>query len=185
MEADAALQLYISLYQDSNKNIVLKDVVVDDDSSMRALLTHKAINPKGRLPEEMPQPEWLADPSHRTKVVAKPIFLLSTLSMSSSTCTKVDAIRFKKYFGYMIKENRSKHISEIVFASKAVVEHLVNCHEYYNIDWCRPKKKLEGTTDKEKGNDLSTSFYRNKYNDAKLYNQIKKSLSSIYNRSST
>ena len=174
MEADAALQLYISLYQDSNKNIVLKDVVVDDDSSMRALLTHKAINPKGRLSEEMPQPEWLADPSHRTKVVAKPIFLLSSLPMGSSTCTKVDAIRFKKYFDYMIKEKRSKHISEIVFASKAVVEHLFNCHEYYNIDRCRPKKQLEGTTDKEKGKELSTSFYRNKYNDAKLYNQIKK-----------
>ena len=132
MEADAALQIYISLFQDSNKNIVLKAVVADDDSYMRALLTHKAINPKGRLPEEMPQPEWLADSSHRTKVVAKPIFLLSTLSMGSSACTKFDAIRFKKYFGYMIKENRSKKISEIVFASKAVVEYLFNCHDYCN-----------------------------------------------------
>ena len=57
MEADEALQLYISLYQDSNKNIVLQGVIVDDDSSMCALLTHKASNPKGRLPEGMPQPE--------------------------------------------------------------------------------------------------------------------------------
>ena len=92
MEADAALQLYINLYNGSNKNIVLKAVVVDDDSSIRALLTHKTVNPKGRLPEEMPQPEWLADPSHKTKVVAKTIFLLSTLPMSSSAYTKVDAI---------------------------------------------------------------------------------------------
>ena len=95
MEADAALQLYINLYQDSNKNIVLEAVVENDDSSSRDLLTHNANNPKGRLLEEMPQPEWIADPSHRTKVVAKPIFLLSTLPMGSSTCTKVDAIRFK------------------------------------------------------------------------------------------
>ena len=57
MESNAALQLYIRLYQDSNNDIVLKTVVADDDSSMRALLTHKTINPKGRLPEEMPQPE--------------------------------------------------------------------------------------------------------------------------------
>ena len=106
VEADTALQLYISLYQDSNTNIVLKAVVADDDSSMRALLTHKSNNPKGRLLEEMPQPERLADPSHRTRIVAKPIFLLSTLPMGSSSCTNVDAKRFKKYFGYMIEENR-------------------------------------------------------------------------------
>ena len=174
MEADAALQLYKKLYNGSNKNIVLKAVVADDDSPMRALLTHKAVNPKGRLPEEMSQLEWLADPSHRTKVVAKLIFLLSTLPMSSSACTRVDAIRFKKYLGYMIKENRSKKISEIVFASKALVEHLFNYHDYCNSNWCRPKKQFEGTTDKEKGKELSTSFYRNKYNNAKLYNQIKK-----------
>ena len=54
MEADAALQRYINLYNGSNKNIVLKAVVTDDDSSMRALLTHTSNNPKGRLPEAMP-----------------------------------------------------------------------------------------------------------------------------------
>ena len=32
MKADAALQLYITLYQHSNKNIVLKAVVADDDN---------------------------------------------------------------------------------------------------------------------------------------------------------
>ena len=57
MEADAALQLYISLYNASNKNIVLTAVVADDDSSIRTLLIHNANNPKWRLPEEMPQPE--------------------------------------------------------------------------------------------------------------------------------
>ena len=103
MEANTALQLYINLYNASNKNIVLKTVVVDDDSPIRSLLTQKTNNLKGGLSEEIPQPEWLADLSHRTKVVAKPIFLLADLPMSASTCTKVDAIRFKKYFGYTIK----------------------------------------------------------------------------------
>ena len=54
MEADATLQLYITLYQHSNKNIVLKAVVTYDDSSMRALLRYKANIRKGRLPEVMP-----------------------------------------------------------------------------------------------------------------------------------
>jgi len=38
---------------------------------------------------------------------------------------------------------------------------------------CRPKRKLKGT-DKEKEKELSTSFNRNKKNNAKLYNQIQK-----------
>ena len=46
MEANTALQLYINLYNASNKNIVLKTVVVDDDSPIRSLLTQKANNPK-------------------------------------------------------------------------------------------------------------------------------------------
>ena len=66
MEADAALQLYTKLYESLNKCLYLKAIVADDDSSMRALLKHKTTNPKGRLPQEMLEPEWLADPSHRT-----------------------------------------------------------------------------------------------------------------------
>ena len=87
----------------------------------------------------MPELEWLADPSHRTKVVAKPFYLLASLSKSQSTCTNVDAIRLKRYFGYMIKSNRMNEISEIVTASKAVVEHLFNKHMHCDEKWCRPK----------------------------------------------
>ena len=46
------------------------------DSSIRALLIYKANNPKSRLLEVTPQLEWLADPSYRTKVVAKPVFFI-------------------------------------------------------------------------------------------------------------
>ena len=44
---------------------------------MRALLKHSINHPNGKLKPEIPEPEWLADPSHRTKVVAKPIFALA------------------------------------------------------------------------------------------------------------
>ena len=59
-------------------------------------------NPKGRLTEEMIEPEWLADTSYRTKGVAKLIYQLAVNSNKISSCTKLDAILFKKYFGYMI-----------------------------------------------------------------------------------
>ena len=108
----------------------MKAIVVDNDSSMRALLRHPDNNPKGRLLLEIPESEWLSDPSHRTKIVEKPFYLLASLPKSQSTCTNVDDIRLKRYFGYMMKSNRLNEISETVTASKAVVEHLFNGHMY-------------------------------------------------------
>ena len=70
MEVDAALHLYKIIYITANKTLYVKAIVGDDDSSMRALLKHRRHNWKGRLPTDTPEPEWLADPSRRTKVVA-------------------------------------------------------------------------------------------------------------------
>ena len=57
MESDAALHLYKRIFLDNNKKVVLKAIVADDDSSMRALLRHPHNNLKGKLPLEMPEPE--------------------------------------------------------------------------------------------------------------------------------
>ena len=102
MKVDAALHLYIDIFETSNKILYLKVIGVDDDSSMRDLLKHQHNNPKDRLPEEMIEPERLVYPSHRTKVVAKLIYQLAISSNKGSFCTKLDAMRFKKYFAYMI-----------------------------------------------------------------------------------
>ena len=77
MEADEALTIYEELYYESQKKIALQYIVSDDDYSMRALLKHGINHPKGKLKPEILEPEWLADPSHRTKIVAKPIFALA------------------------------------------------------------------------------------------------------------
>ena len=116
----------------------------------------------------MPELEWLADPSHRTKVVAKPFYLLASLPKSQSTCTNVDAMRLKRYFGYTIKSNRMNEISEIVTASKVAVEHFFNGHMYCDEKLCRPKKEMH-LKEKE---ECSQSFYRCKKKDKKLYEQI-------------
>ena len=83
---------------------------------MRALLKHPGNHKRGKLYPEIPEPSWLADPSHRTKGVIKYIFALAALPKIKSTCTKIDAVRVKKYFGYMIKTNRDRTISEIKIA---------------------------------------------------------------------
>ena len=122
MKADVALHLYKILFNDNDIKVFLKAIVVDYDSSIRALMRHPDNNSKGKLLLEMPEPEWLSDLSCRTKVVAKPLYALTLLPKSQSTCTNVNAMRFKRYFGYMIKSNRMNEISEIVTDSKAVVE---------------------------------------------------------------
>ena len=65
--------------------------MVDDDLSMITLLNHILHNPKGRFPADMSEPEWLANASHRAKIVTKPIYLLTSLSKNKSAYTKVDA----------------------------------------------------------------------------------------------
>ena len=107
---------------------------------MKALLRHSVNNPKGRLPLEMPEPEWLADLSGRTKVVAKPFYVIAQLPKTTNTCSNVDEMRLKTFFGYMIQINRMNEILEIVHASNVVVEHLFNKHQFYYICWCRPKQ---------------------------------------------
>ena len=137
---------------------------------MRALLKHDCNYPKGKSKLEIPEPDWLTDPSHRTKVVAKPIFPLANAPKSQSVCTKVDAIRVKKCYGYMIKNNCMKTIEEI-----KVIEHLFNNHEVCDSRWFRPKKLLEtnrknkkvSESNEETKNNIEiqrtkVSYYRNK-----------------------
>ena len=68
METDAVLHLYKRIFIDNNKKDVLNAIVADDDSSVRVLLMHPSNNPKGKFSLEVPEPEWLTDSSHRTKV---------------------------------------------------------------------------------------------------------------------
>ena len=84
-----------------------------------------------------------------TKVVTKPIYLLASLSKNVRSRTKVDAIRFKKYFGYTIKTNRKLSISQIMAASKVVVEYLFDNHEFCDKKWCKHLKQKQEGKEKE------------------------------------
>ena len=108
---------------------------------MRAVLSHQSAHKKkGRLPEEIPEPRWLADPTHRIKVVAKAIFVLANLPAKRSECTNVDALKFKNFFGYMLKEGRSLTIEEMREKCLCVIEHLFNEHKYCDPRWCVPSR---------------------------------------------
>ena len=65
-----------------NHFFIFDVIVIDDDIKIRAVLNHPSIgvqgkvlkSSKGKLDEEIPEPSFLADPSHRVKVVSKHIF---------------------------------------------------------------------------------------------------------------
>ena len=99
MEAKPALSLTTELFDKSKARLYLNEIVSDDDSTMRALLKHQSNNDKGRLPRNIPQPDFLADPSHKIKVMSQPFFNIVTKTKDPNKCKMIDALRMKKYIG--------------------------------------------------------------------------------------
>ena len=160
MEAEGALQLCIKAH---NRSYNIGVIVSDDDSTMRAVLRHShtdktnkdanykwprnsktniKVKDTGRLPLHIPEPTFYADPSHRTKIVAKKFFALKTMGKTKSEITMADCLRMKKYHGYFLKQNRHKTKEEFAKAAKAPLEHLFDNHEFCG-SWCQRKKKKE------------------------------------------
>ena len=117
MEASAILKMVEDAFL--NRFFVIDIIVSDDDSTMRAVFKHPSKgargqvlkSSKGKLHEDIPDPSFLADPSHRVKVVAKHTFSIFNESRDlRCRCTKADALRLKKYWGYTIKKNREKQL---------------------------------------------------------------------------
>ena len=67
---------------------------------MRDHLTHDG---KYKLPPHIPVPTLLANPRHRIKVMFAPMFaLVKGLTTNARKCTKIGALRLKKYIGCYI-----------------------------------------------------------------------------------
>ena len=102
-----------------NQFFIIDVIVINDESTMQAVLKHPSIcvrgqvlkTPKGKRDEGIPEPSFLADPSHHVNVVAKHIFsVVNERRAHQCGCTKADALRIKKDWGYMIKNNREKQL---------------------------------------------------------------------------
>ena len=97
----------------------------------------------GKLPNEIIQPIFLADPSHRIKVMCKPIFAMVTGTKDPDKCKIVDATRIKRYVSYYIRQNRDKSPLDFVKNAKAPIEHLFNDHTWCDSSWCWSKDMEE------------------------------------------
>lgn len=65
----------------------------------------------------------------------------------------------------MVKTNHTKSISEIQLASKAVIGHLFNNHDFCDPIWCKHKKDLERLKKKETRRELDK-------NNNEIYNYL-------------
>jgi hypothetical protein len=190
MEPLAAIQLLKYIFYNSNSYVRI--MVMDDDSSTVANCKHSYTEkiekglmtanewPKtekgnkrkdaGLLPIEIPEPESLADPTHRAKCVAAKIFGLQKKHGTRGTAvTGVDAHRIKLYWVHWQKQSRNKQFHEFKHNSNAVIEHLFNDHTYCSDDWC-PVKKAQARQEEYKGE------YRSKVEHAREYQQIRNAI---------
>jgi hypothetical protein len=203
MEPQACLDLTVFLYE--KYKCVVELICADDDSSTRSLMKWSnadymfnnkttdaptipiskgpnqgkmRVRPDyGKLPREIPEPVFVADPNHRRKVFVGELIALDKAKVADKqTMTRMDSTRLGKNFSYMIRtlhkipegpDQDDKYIA----AGKAVLEqHHFDNHEFCGI-WC-PRKRLT-----EEQRQASERYYRNKTTDAKLYKILSDKLS--------
>ena len=143
MDSDGMLFLMKRVHTVMQGKILYEYIVSDDDNKMKKYLTHPATRPTGkkniggRLPKEIPEPKWFADPTHRAKCVAGAFF---DLVKSHKKMTKLDALRLKKYYSYYIKQNRHKTMKDLRENSMAPLFHLFDDHHLCDPSWCHKRK---------------------------------------------
>ena len=183
MEANGALKLVTQLNAHPRK-IVVSEIVSDNDSSIRAKLKHSykefaeedgeyeyptdargnKLRDVGELPLQYEEPSFLADPTHRTKNVAKAVFAEARKPKKDSKygVHLMDAHRIKRNWGAAQKQSRVKTFGEFKTAMNAVLSHHFDDHSKCG-PWCvRLKTHLESkktsTKRRKKVSPPDTSF---------------------------
>jgi hypothetical protein len=160
--------------------VLMGTIIADNDSTMQAqmkwsnadwMIDNETLVPpkvvgkdgkqstwpdKGKLRYPYPEPTFLGDPAHCTKTAASDIFSLANLPLAKSKgVNKVDAMKLKKNYGYMLKQLRLLPEREWERAAQAVLKHHFDCHQYCG-SWCKRRHMME----EELNNDRKLSITR-------------------------
>lgn len=137
-------------------------LVADDDSSVHAQMkwndpdwmTHNNLTrlPKiwsdikqefvtrphgGKLRHPHPEPKFLADPQHQTKLFGEKLFCMeSKTNENDNGLNKVDCFALKKNFGCVLKQIRTLPKTEWLLTGAAALEHHFEDHSCCG-DWCK------------------------------------------------
>ena len=193
MEVDVILELCVEYFD--KKGVSIAYIVSDDDTTMRSNLKHslrekidagymyledwprtnsgRKKNCHGRLPLRVPEPLFLADPSHRKKTLGKNLYALASLPSSKSLVTKELAQKLMISYGYMLYQIRKMKWEtdrdEIMRKVQAPLEHRFGNHCYCSDTWCR---FLKAEKDGKTYTPPAGSFYC-KVADKPLYDELK------------
>jgi hypothetical protein len=187
MEPEACLDMVTHLFR--SHCYVVAMICADDDASTRSLLwwsnadhmknNNTTVIPKvavtrgpnkgvkfqdrpdrGRLPGDIPEPLFVADPNHRKKVYTGDLITLQRAKVAERfTMTSMDVTRLGKNFGYMVRSLKRRPESEWEDAAKAVLEHHFDEHTYCG-QWC-PRVRMT-----QQQRDSGQRYYRSKTKDA-------------------
>ena len=127
MESTLYRQILEETTEKTNTRVSVGTLVTDDDSTLRShcrLLEHG-----DKLCEGVPEPTFLADSSHRVKVILKPIFAMVASTKNPGEVKHVDALRLRKYTSCYITRHRTDDFSSFHRNTKGPVEHLFSDHE--------------------------------------------------------
>ena len=202
MESEAAVELIEYLCKE--KHTALDVIVGDDDGTFRANIMHpvadliaagrkpkgyKRLNSKGnhrkctgKLNIDVPEVKtMLADPTHRQKVFAKPLYKLANATKKENPFgwTKQDSEKMKSNFGYYIKMHRigGKNCLPLPLfyeRAKSVIRHPFNDHRFCG-PWCKLSEhcpvedRLTGEEAEERKKE-----YREMRHNAALFKRIEK-----------
>ena len=140
MEALLCRQLVEEIHFRSDGMMKVEDLVTDDDSTLRDHCSSEENG--GKLRSGVSQPKFLADPTHRTKVMVRPIFGLVQSTKNPDEVKMIDALRLKKYVSCYIVQHRNGDFETFVANAKAPVEHLFDNHEFCDESWCYAKELM-------------------------------------------
>jgi hypothetical protein len=123
----------------------------------------------GMLRGDVPEPAFLADPSHRKKTLRNKLYaILNRRKADQHGMTEMDVMRITTNFVYMVHQLPGLSRSEWSDAAKAVLEHHFNNHSYCG-DFCVRLKELSG---KKKKDNREGKIYRSKTKDKELYEKL-------------
>ena len=143
MEATSTAAIVTQIHQKFSGKVCVSTIIADDDSSMRSHCSHD-----GGLSNTIYEPTFLSDPSHRCKVIGKPLFKLASTKKSICTLTTNDATRIKIYVACFFNKNRGKNRSVEWMAKHVwcVLHHYFDDHQFCTADFCYKKRDQEANS---------------------------------------
>ena len=164
MEALLCKELLEDICHETIGRVMVGQIVSDDDTTLRSVCSSSSNG--GKLSDEVEEPDFLADPAHRTKVMVKPVFALVKKTRKQDEVKKVDALRLKKYISCYINQYRNGDFNYFVKNAMAPVEHLFDNHEFCDKSWCWAKELaykteeiIRKTRDKQVRNRKNTKLF--------------------------